>query len=85
MLHDMPVTLRFPFVFAIVMSMVIALTAIAAAVYAPSPNALVPISLCFTSIAMLCGVMAHQNKRIVDLDRRLCEVEQNRVKKPHGT
>jgi hypothetical protein len=75
MWHDMPVSLRFPFVFALVMAIVIAITAIPTAVYFPGMNALVPISLCFITIVMLCRVIAQQNGQIIELERRLNELE----------
>lgn len=75
MWQDMPVSLRFAFVFAIVMAMLTAITSIATKAYALGVNALVPTSLCFTSIGMLCGAIAQQNRRIVTLERRINELD----------
>lgn len=78
MWQDMPASLRFPFAFSFAMAMLVALTFIATTAYAPGFNALVPISLCFITIGMLCNTLTQQNRRIVELDRRLNELEANR-------
>jgi hypothetical protein len=78
MWQDMPVSLRFPFVFAFAMAVLVAMTSIATPAYAPGVNALVPISLCFITVGMLCNAITQQNRRIVELERRLIELEANR-------
>ena len=75
MWQDMPVSLRFPLLFAFAMALLVAMASIAAAAYTPGVNALVPIALCFVTIGILCSTVAQQNKRIVELERRLKELE----------
>ena len=81
MWQDMPVSLRLPFVFSFAMAMLLAITTITTAANALTTktlaqglNALVPLSLCFLTIGMLCSAIAQQNRRIVELERRLTEI-----------
>ena len=85
MWFDMPISIRFLFVFSGVMAMAVAVLGIGIAAYTPGVNALVPISLCFSCICMLCGFIAHQNKQIMELKRRIIELEECHVEKSTET
>lgn len=70
-----PVALRFPFVMAFAMALVLAVMAIVTASSGLGFNLFVPISLCFTTIAVLCGFIGQLVRRLDELERRLVELE----------
>lgn len=70
----MPLTLLLPLVFASAMALIISNVAIATARMTTGPSSLIPVSLCFTTIILVCGAIAQLNGRVVDLERQLTEL-----------
>lgn len=70
----MPLTLLLPLVFASAMALIVSSGAIATARMTTGPSPLIPVSLCFTTIILVCGAIAQLNGRVVDLERQLTEL-----------